>query len=157
MLKAIFHFCSWLCCYMSQMNPLIGPVLNQRSLFAVKKFWVTKPVYFDKHNIQYLFAPKAYHKIIFTKSITNQSLTSKSFCFRMAGRYPPRKPQPENFPHVASFSKSVFSARIHEVMHSYLEWFIYCYRCVCPFEPGNHFSEIKLYPSPMIGLILFIH
>ena len=26
---------------MSQMNPLIGPVLNQRSLFAVKKFWVS--------------------------------------------------------------------------------------------------------------------
>ena len=29
------------CCYMCQMNPLIGPVLNQRALFAVKKFWVS--------------------------------------------------------------------------------------------------------------------
>ena len=26
---------------MCQMNPLIGPVLNQRALFAVKKFWVS--------------------------------------------------------------------------------------------------------------------
>ena len=34
------YFFSWLCCYMCQMNPLIGPVLNQRALFAVKKFWV---------------------------------------------------------------------------------------------------------------------
>merc|ERR1711963_264684 len=29
----------WLCCYMSQMNPLIGPVLNQRTLFAIKEYW----------------------------------------------------------------------------------------------------------------------
>jgi V-type H+-transporting ATPase subunit e len=29
----------WLCCYMSQMNPLIGPVLSQSSLFAIKKYW----------------------------------------------------------------------------------------------------------------------
>ena len=30
----------WLCCYMCQMNPLIGPVLDQRALFAVKTLWV---------------------------------------------------------------------------------------------------------------------
>ena len=29
----------WVCCYMSQMNPLIGPVLNQRTLIAAKEFW----------------------------------------------------------------------------------------------------------------------
>ena len=31
----------WLCCYMSQMNPLIGPILKQSSLFAVKRYWVS--------------------------------------------------------------------------------------------------------------------
>jgi len=29
----------WLFCYMSQINPLIGPILNQRSLIAVKTYW----------------------------------------------------------------------------------------------------------------------
>jgi V-type H+-transporting ATPase subunit e len=29
----------WFCCYMSQMNPLIGPILNQRTLIAVKQYW----------------------------------------------------------------------------------------------------------------------
>ena len=29
----------WLCCYMAQMNPLIGPVLSQRTLVAVKHYW----------------------------------------------------------------------------------------------------------------------
>ena len=32
----------WLCCYMSQMNPLIGPILSQRSLIAAKVFWGEK-------------------------------------------------------------------------------------------------------------------
>ena len=39
-LSIISSFFSWLCCYMSQMNPLIGPVLNQRTLFAIKEYWV---------------------------------------------------------------------------------------------------------------------
>ena len=35
------HFSSsWLCCYMAQMNPLIGPVLPQRALFAIQQYWV---------------------------------------------------------------------------------------------------------------------
>jgi len=29
----------WACCYMSQMNPLIGPVLKQRTMIAAKAFW----------------------------------------------------------------------------------------------------------------------
>lgn len=50
-------FDSWLCCYMSQMNPLIGPVLNQRSLFAVKYFWVSKPlVWFEKNCFRWWYA-----------------------------------------------------------------------------------------------------
>ena len=32
----------WFCCYMSQMNPLIGPILNQRTLIAVKQYWVSQ-------------------------------------------------------------------------------------------------------------------
>ncbi len=35
----LFPF-SWLCCYMAQMNPLIGPELNQKTLFAVRTYWV---------------------------------------------------------------------------------------------------------------------
>jgi len=29
----------WLCCYMSQMNPLIGPILDTKALFAMKQEW----------------------------------------------------------------------------------------------------------------------
>ncbi|KAF2364302.1 ATPase V0 complex subunit e1/e2 [Trinorchestia longiramus] len=29
----------WLCCYMHQMNPLIGPMLHNRTLAAVKQLW----------------------------------------------------------------------------------------------------------------------
>jgi len=29
----------WLCCYMSQMNPLIGPVIDQRGLAAMHYYW----------------------------------------------------------------------------------------------------------------------
>jgi len=29
----------WVFTYMTQMNPLIGPVLNQRALIAVKYYW----------------------------------------------------------------------------------------------------------------------
>ena len=52
----ISSFFSWLCCYMSQMNPLIGPVLNQRTLFAIKEYWVRifrkrKSKIFQKSNV----------------------------------------------------------------------------------------------------------
>ena len=40
----------WLCCYMSQMNPLIGPILNQRTLIAVKEYWVSTK-HQDQKNI----------------------------------------------------------------------------------------------------------
>jgi V-type H+-transporting ATPase subunit e len=33
----------WICCYMSQMNPLIGPKLNQRTLLAIKEYWGFDP------------------------------------------------------------------------------------------------------------------
>ena len=49
-----FFFFSWLCCYMSQMNPLIGPVLNQRTLFAIKEYWVR---IFRKKNQKYFESP----------------------------------------------------------------------------------------------------
>ena len=29
----------WIFTYMTQMNPLIGPILNQRALIAVKNYW----------------------------------------------------------------------------------------------------------------------
>jgi len=29
----------WLCCYMSQMNPLIGPILETKALYAMKVHW----------------------------------------------------------------------------------------------------------------------
>merc|ERR1711997_254289 len=38
-LTAVCCWLFWLCCYMSQMNPLIGPILNQRTLFAMKTYW----------------------------------------------------------------------------------------------------------------------
>ena len=54
-----FFFFSWLCCYMSQMNPLIGPVLNQRTLFAIKEYWVRifrkKSKIFRKSNFNWFF------------------------------------------------------------------------------------------------------
>ena len=43
MLIGICCWLFWFCCYMSQMNPLIGPVLNQRTLVAVKEYWVSQP------------------------------------------------------------------------------------------------------------------
>jgi V-type H+-transporting ATPase subunit e len=39
MLIGICCWLFWFACYMSQMNPLIGPVLNQRTLVAVKEYW----------------------------------------------------------------------------------------------------------------------
>ncbi|KAK6621602.1 hypothetical protein RUM43_006895 [Polyplax serrata] len=29
----------WLCCYMAQMNPLIGPKLNRATILIMKKYW----------------------------------------------------------------------------------------------------------------------
>lgn len=44
----------WFCCYMSQMNPLIGPVLNQRTLLAVREYWVRS----FEHDCQGILASK---------------------------------------------------------------------------------------------------
>ena len=38
-MTAVCCWLFWLCCYMAQMNPLIGPNLNQKSLFAIKRYW----------------------------------------------------------------------------------------------------------------------
>lgn len=32
----------WLCCYMAQMNPLIGPILPRKTLLAMHTYWVMK-------------------------------------------------------------------------------------------------------------------
>ncbi|XP_037772749.1 V-type proton ATPase subunit e 2-like [Penaeus monodon] len=29
----------WLCCYMHQMNPLIGPALHNTTIIAINKLW----------------------------------------------------------------------------------------------------------------------
>ncbi|XP_040576351.1 V-type proton ATPase subunit e 2 [Lepeophtheirus salmonis] len=29
----------WLCCYMAQMNPLIGPIVKREALIAMKNYW----------------------------------------------------------------------------------------------------------------------
>nr|ALS05197.1 vacuolar ATP synthase subunit e 2 [Tortanus dextrilobatus] len=29
----------WLCCYMAQMNPLVGPEMDIKSLTAMKHYW----------------------------------------------------------------------------------------------------------------------
>ena len=40
LIRTHFLCSSWLCCYMAQMNPLIGPVLPQGALFAIQQYWV---------------------------------------------------------------------------------------------------------------------
>ncbi|KAF0758221.1 V-type proton ATPase subunit e 2 [Aphis craccivora] len=32
-------FFSWLCCYMAQMNPLVGPKLNQHTILIMAREW----------------------------------------------------------------------------------------------------------------------
>ncbi|XP_023322674.1 V-type proton ATPase subunit e 1 [Eurytemora carolleeae] len=39
LLTGICCWLFWLCCYMSQMNPLIGPILENKALFAMKQEW----------------------------------------------------------------------------------------------------------------------
>ena len=46
----------WFACYMSQMNPLIGPILNQRTLIAVKEYWVST----KQHD--FIKIPQSYNK-----------------------------------------------------------------------------------------------
>jgi len=36
--KLLFNF-SWLCCYLMQMNPLIGPEMSNHTLLVMKKEW----------------------------------------------------------------------------------------------------------------------
>lgn len=35
--------CSWLCCFMAQMNPLMGPRLHQGTLLIVAREWGNMP------------------------------------------------------------------------------------------------------------------
>ncbi|XP_034234605.1 V-type proton ATPase subunit e-like [Thrips palmi] len=39
MLTAATCWIFWLCCYMAQMNPLIGPKLSNRTLMLMAKNW----------------------------------------------------------------------------------------------------------------------
>lgn len=39
LLLTLFYFCSWLCCYMSQMNPLIGPKLSNKTILLMAREW----------------------------------------------------------------------------------------------------------------------
>ncbi|GFS63003.1 v-type proton ATPase subunit e 2 [Nephila pilipes] len=38
-LTAVCCYLFWLCCYMSQMNPLIGPQLTRTTLAVMKEVW----------------------------------------------------------------------------------------------------------------------
>jgi hypothetical protein len=48
---------SWLCCYMAQMNPLIGPKLHQNTILIMAREWGNKiadadtfvPLHSDEH------------------------------------------------------------------------------------------------------------
>jgi len=31
----------WLCCYMAQMNPLIGPIVNQKAALLIHQNWAS--------------------------------------------------------------------------------------------------------------------
>lgn len=39
-------FFSWLCCYMAQMNPLVGPKLGQHTVLIMAREWVKYNNYF---------------------------------------------------------------------------------------------------------------
>ena len=39
-IKFSFSNYSWLCCYMAQMNPLIGPVLKNNTVLLMAREWV---------------------------------------------------------------------------------------------------------------------
>ncbi|XP_004520059.1 V-type proton ATPase subunit e [Ceratitis capitata] len=39
MLTAATCWLFWLCCYMAQMNPLLGPKLNQHTIYMIAKEW----------------------------------------------------------------------------------------------------------------------
>ncbi|XP_023342600.1 V-type proton ATPase subunit e 2-like isoform X2 [Eurytemora carolleeae] len=39
LLTGICCWLFWLCCYMSQMNPLIGPELDMKTMIALKHYW----------------------------------------------------------------------------------------------------------------------
>lgn len=37
--NVFFYFVSWLCCFMAQMNPLIGPRLHQNTILIMAREW----------------------------------------------------------------------------------------------------------------------
>lgn len=42
--NTLILLCSWLCCYMAQMNPLIGPRLDKHTILIMANEWV-------RHNL----------------------------------------------------------------------------------------------------------
>ncbi|XP_014213791.1 V-type proton ATPase subunit e 2 [Copidosoma floridanum] len=43
MLTAFTCWLFWLCCYMAQMNPLIGPVLKNETILLIGREWQSNP------------------------------------------------------------------------------------------------------------------
>ncbi|XP_075223005.1 V-type proton ATPase subunit e 2-like isoform X1 [Lycorma delicatula] len=43
MLTAATCWLFWLCCYMAQMNPLIGPKLDNKTILLIAKEWDLNP------------------------------------------------------------------------------------------------------------------
>lgn len=37
--QTVVYLCSWLCTYMSQMYPLVGPSLNNHTVVAIEAYW----------------------------------------------------------------------------------------------------------------------
>ncbi|XP_063987036.1 V-type proton ATPase subunit e 2-like [Diachasmimorpha longicaudata] len=44
MLTAFTCWLFWLCCYMAQMNPLVGPKLDSHTLLMIAREWDGKPI-----------------------------------------------------------------------------------------------------------------
>ncbi|XP_017782215.1 PREDICTED: V-type proton ATPase subunit e-like [Nicrophorus vespilloides] len=44
MLTAATCWLFWLCCYMAQMNPLIGPKLDRHTIMILAKEWGNSPI-----------------------------------------------------------------------------------------------------------------
>ncbi|XP_022185429.1 V-type proton ATPase subunit e isoform X1 [Nilaparvata lugens] len=48
MLTAATCWLFWLCCYMAQMNPLIGPKLERNTILLIAREWDNNPILPDE-------------------------------------------------------------------------------------------------------------
>lgn len=53
-LKCLFDSCSWLCCYMCQMNPLIGPIIGKHTALVMQREWVRC---YGKNMMKHMYSP----------------------------------------------------------------------------------------------------